>query len=119
MSDKPNRRKQGAQGELRAEQALQKAGYRIVARNWRCSEGEIDLIAYHEGEYVFVEVRGCSVGVPAALESLSKRKIAHLQSVAQAYLHSLQQDDVPFRFDLVAIDYQSGAIEIVRDALAW
>jgi putative endonuclease len=114
-----NRRVQGAQGEQQAERALEQAGYRIVARNWRCPEGEIDLIAQHEGEWVFVEVRGCSAGTSAALESLTRRKAAHLFNAAQAYLHSLNQDESPFRFDLAAIDYRSGTVEIVRDALAW
>ncbi len=119
MPGRVNRRKQGAQGELQAERALQQAGYQIVARNWRCPEGEIDLIAQHQGEWVFVEVRGCSAGLSAAVESLTPRKAAHLLSAALAYLHSHNQDETPFRFDLAAVDYRSGAVEIIRDVLGW
>ncbi|MCS6869984.1 MAG: YraN family protein [Anaerolineae bacterium] len=119
MSGKLNRRVQGAQGEVHAARALQRAGYRIVTRNWRCAEGEIDLVAQHDGEWVFVEVRGCSAGIPAAVESLTRRKALNLLNAAQAYLHSLNQGEVSFRFDLAAVDYRSGAVEIIRDALGW
>lgn len=119
MSAKPNRRKQGAQGELHAEQALQRAGYQIVARNWRCPEGEIDLIAQHDGDLVFIEVRGCAAGAAMAAESISARKLTRLRNAANAYLYSANCSEVPSRFDFVAINYQSGAIEIVRDAFTW
>ncbi len=119
MPSTANRRAKGAHGERLAERALQRAGYRIQARNWRCSGGEIDLIAQHEGEWVFIEVRGCSAGVNAAIESLTARKAAHLLNAAQTYLNNLDQPEAPFRFDLAAVDYRSGAVEIVRDALAW
>lgn len=119
MPSTANRRAKGAHGERLAERTLQAAGYRIVTRNWRCPEGEIDLIAQHQDDWVFVEVRGCSAGVDAAIESLTTRKAARLLNAAQAYLHSLAQSEAPFRFDLAAVDYRSGAVEIVRDALAW
>ncbi|MBO9308634.1 MAG: YraN family protein [Chloroflexi bacterium] len=119
MSTKRNRRKQGAWGESHAEQVLRRAGYQIVARNWRCPEGEIDLIAQHDGDLVFIEVRGCAAGIEAAAESISARKLMRLRSAANAYLHDANCGDVPCRFDLAAIDYRSGAVEIVRDAFSW
>jgi putative endonuclease len=119
MTTKTNRRKKGAQGESHAERALQRAGYQIVARNWRCPEGEIDLIAQHDGDLVFIEVRGCAAGAEAAAESVSARKLARLRSAATAYLHSVNRGDIACRFDLAAIDYHSGTVEIVRDAFSW
>ena len=47
----------GQAGERRAEAHLREQGLRILARNFRCKGGEIDLIAEHAGSIVFVEVR--------------------------------------------------------------
>ncbi len=52
-----NRQQRGRWGEQRAAEALERAGFRIVARNWRCAEGEVDLVAEREGALYFVEVR--------------------------------------------------------------
>ena len=52
-----NKRKMGAQAEKLAEEYLTAAGMKIVARNFRNRQGEIDIIGYHEGYLVFVEVK--------------------------------------------------------------
>jgi putative endonuclease len=52
-----NRKALGALGEERAREFLKKRGYRIVETNFRCREGEIDIIARDGGYLVFVEVR--------------------------------------------------------------
>ena len=49
-------RSKGNRGEALAASALEKAGYVIRERNWRCNAGEIDLIASHRGDIVFVEL---------------------------------------------------------------
>ena len=67
-SPQPNRqrKKLGAWGEKVAATKLEADGYRVVARNWRCQQGEIDLIAQAgDGLLAFVEVktrRGRSIG---------------------------------------------------------
>jgi putative endonuclease len=48
---------QGRQGEELAVNHLKRLGYRIICRNYRCSLGEIDIIARHRGVLVFVEVK--------------------------------------------------------------
>ncbi len=100
-----NGRKQlGAWGEGVAATRLEAEGYRIVARNWRCRQGEIDLIAQAGEILVFVEVktrRGRSMGAPE--EALTPQKSRKLIQLAQLYLaeHDL---DVDWRIDLVAVE---------------
>lgn len=114
-----NRRAKGIHGEILAAQALESGGYTIIARNWRCAEGEIDLIARQAGEWVFIEVRGSRAGIDAALESISQRKWSRLNAAIAAYLASHELDEAGYRVDLVAVDYRSGAVEIIRDASPW
>ena len=99
------RKQLGAWGEKVAAIQLEADGYRIVARNWRCQQGEIDLIAQAgDGLLAFVEVktrRGRSMGLPE--EALTPHKSRKLIQLAQIYLgeHDL---DVDWRIDLVAVE---------------
>lgn len=114
-----NKRSQGNQGEALAVQALERSGYTIVARNWRCAEGEVDLIARQTDEWVFIEVRGSQAGIDTALESITQRKWMRLTATIATYLAAHALDEARYRVDLVAVDYRSGAVEIIRDASAW
>jgi putative endonuclease len=114
-------RSKGKRGEDIAVAALEKAGYHITERNWRCAHGELDVIAAHRGDLVFVEVRARADGVDAALESINARKRAKLLRLAQAYLAAHKLDDTPFRIDVVAITLgrYGATTEIIEDALGW
>jgi putative endonuclease len=99
------RRALGAFGEQHAAAHLQRHGYQLVARNWRCALGEIDLVARQGTTLVFVEVRtrrGASFGSPE--ESLTRAKRTRLVALAQAYLGHLATPPADWRIDLVAID---------------
>lgn len=104
---KPNkhRKKLGAWGEKVAATKLEADGYRIIDRNWRCQQGEIDLVAQAgDGLLAFVEVktrRGNSMGTPE--EALTPHKSRKLIQLAQIYLgeHDL---DVDWRIDLMAVE---------------
>jgi putative endonuclease len=77
----------GRRGETLTATALEQRGFRIVARNWHCAEGEVDLIARYAGEWYFVEVRtrrGSSYGSPE--QSINPRKLARMGAVAQRYI---------------------------------
>jgi putative endonuclease len=111
------RRQLGASGERVAANWLEARGYRILARNWRCPYGELDLIAEQDGELVFVEVktrRGTSHGAPE--EAITPAKRARLVAAAQSYLAEIAApDDRPFRIDVLAVDIAaSGAFQGVR-----
>ena len=102
MSD--GRKRLGAWGESVAAHHLEAKGYHIVARNWRCSQGEIDLIAQAGEELLFVEVktrRGKEMGSPE--EALTPAKQKKLMKLAQIYV--AENDlDVDWRIDLVAVE---------------
>lgn len=98
----------GKKGEDLTAAHLQGLGYRILGRNLRTSEGEIDLLA-EDGEWlVFVEVRtrrGREFGTPQ--ESITASKKERLIRVAEAYLEEHPQDS-PWRIDIIAIELGGG-----------
>jgi putative endonuclease len=105
----------GASAEDRAAAALEAAGYSIVARNWRCSAGELDIIAREGDVLVFVEVR--SRASPAhghAAEMVSRGKQRQVARIAGMYLAVKRPRFSRARFDVVAV---TGArIDLIRDA---
>ncbi|MGQ9826030.1 MAG: YraN family protein [Desulfotomaculales bacterium] len=106
MPDK--RRDLGRQGEEAAASYLEERGYRVLARNYRCRFGEIDLIAFDGEVLVFVEVR-CRTsgrfGLPE--ESILWRKKARMRKIASHYLKSClsfpSANPPPVRFDVLAL----------------
>lgn len=81
------RRSTGAAGEALAEIYVQRKGYSVLARNWRCAAGELDLIAQDGSTLVFVEVRtrrGTAQG--SAEESITPSKQRRLVMLAETYL---------------------------------
>jgi putative endonuclease len=101
----PTRREVGALGEKLAADLLRGRGYEIVEANFRCRQGEIDLIARHEGCLVFVEVRtkrGSGFGSPE--ESITAAKRDKLIALADAYIQSLSSVPESWRIDVVAVE---------------
>jgi putative endonuclease len=100
------RRELGRLGEALAGARLETAGLRVVARNWRCREGEIDLVAAGPGLLVFCEVktrRGTGYGSPAAAVTAAKQ--ARLRRLAAAYLAASPVPPCRIRFDVVAVTW--------------
>ncbi|MDR3413338.1 MAG: YraN family protein [Formivibrio sp.] len=94
----------GAAAEDAAAQFLQRQGLRIVARNWSCRCGELDLIAREGDTLVFIEVRQrTSNGYGGAAASIGATKRAKLTAAAQAYLQTLPVIP-PCRFDAICMD---------------
>lgn len=94
----------GSAGERLAAGWLEARGFRVLARNWRCAYGELDIVAEEAGELVFVEVktrRGTAYGLPEEAVTASKR--AHLIAAAQCYLAEAQRETQPYRIDVVAV----------------
>ena len=85
----------GAAGEKAAAKALKGNGYRIVARNYRCAMGEIDLIAVDSDTIVFVEVKTRSDDSAADPENnVTYQKQRRLSRAARCYLESKLLCDV-------------------------
>jgi putative endonuclease len=107
------RKKTGAYGEQVAERYLIEQGYEILAKNWRCPEGELDLVVRQGQDLVFVEVRtrrGTRLGTPE--ESITPAKQAKLIELAYAFLAAYEQSDYRWRIDVIAIvlDERGGVV---------
>lgn len=107
------KQRRGAQGERWAEQALVEAGMVIIDRNWRCREGEIDLIAIDEVEgvstLVFCEVKyrtGTGYGSP--LEAITTEKVRRLRRLAGRWLADHHAVATAIRLDAVGVLDQRG-----------
>ena len=94
----------GREGEELACQFLREKGYAILATNYRCSWGEVDVIARDGGDLVFVEVRTRrSAGYGTPEESLTPAKVRRLRATAQDYLQNHADAEASWRIDLVCI----------------
>ncbi len=116
------RREVGILGEKLARDFLEKRGYHILETNYRCREGEIDIVARHKDSLIFVEVRtkkSLEFGSPE--ESITPTKKERLKAVAAHY--GQNHDDLPssWRIDVVAIELdkngQASRIELIENAV--
>src|SRR6266702_1457767 len=104
----------GRRGEELACERLTALGLRIVARNWRCRSGEIDVVAAGADLLVFCEVktrRGHGYGTPA--EAVTPAKRARLRQLAAAYLAAGEHPPCNVRFDVVAVHWARGRAPVV------
>lgn len=98
----------GLRGEQVAADHLEANGYLIQQRNYRCEAGEMDLVVRRDEGLVFVEVktrRSRRCGLPE--ESLTPRKQAHLIAVAQTFLQQYSLEELPWRIDVIAIEFDA------------
>ena len=107
-----NNRKTGSEKEERAAEYLRSRGFQIVERNYRCRQGEIDIIGY-DGEYlVFVEVKYRSsnrYGNPLA--AVGSSKMQKICRVADYYRYRAGiPREVPVRYDVIGI---------LQDEITW
>jgi putative endonuclease len=109
----------GRRAEAMAEEFLRTHRYTIVARNYRCRAGEIDLVALDGAVIVFVEVRSrSSVSFGTPLESVDGRKQARVGRVAEHFLAARRWHDRDARFDVIGVrfDAEPPSVEHVRGA---
>ena len=95
----------GKKGEERAVQALETAGMKIIARNFRSQRGEIDIIALDGETLVFIEVKAWSAyGIENLAYSLSPRKRDKIIETAKYFLSNYRQYyGRAIRFDVVFV----------------
>jgi putative endonuclease len=113
---KPAMNRAGARAEDLCAELLRRAGLRILARNWRCRHGEIDLVADDGGTLVFAEVRlRRSDLYGGAAESVTRAKRARLLAAARLYLAGRKEPNC--RFDVLLLEgAEQPSIEWIRDA---
>lgn len=107
----------GDSGEKLAEAYLISKGYRILAKNYKTSLGEIDLVATDETSLVFVEVktrRGLGYGYPSEAVTFIKQK--KISQVAAQYIKHFRLYDVPVRFDVIEVYISDGEINHIENA---
>jgi putative endonuclease len=113
----------GQRGEQLAATYLQRQGYYIITTNWRCSQGELDIVARKDDTLVFVEVRTRrSATTEEAFESVKPLKQDRLQRLAYTYLSENNLSDIPWRVDVIAVALPlrgQPIIEHVENALEW
>ena len=117
------RKQLGNTGELIARTHCERLGWEVIATNWRCELGEIDLIARDGETLVFIEVRTRrgQHALQMALNSVDDFKQARLNDVVSAYL-TINELECPVRVDVLGIALMPDglfAVEMVHDALKW
>ncbi len=109
----------GQIGEERAVEHLVGLGWQVLDRNWRCNEGELDVVAHdpHAGALVFVEVKcrsGLGFGDP--LEAVTWRKRSKIRQLSLLWLaeHRLRTDRL--RIDAIGVLLQPGRKPVLSHA---
>ena len=94
----------GARGERIAAAYLTDLGFRVIDRNWRCRQGELDIVARDGDALVFCEVktrRGTGYGHPVEAVTAAKQK--RLRLLAQRWLAAHDEHAPDLRFDVVGV----------------
>ena len=103
----------GRAGEDAALAAYTHRGYQLIARNWRCRIGELDLVLVRGDTLVFCEVktrRGARFG--GGYEAVTGRKRAKVRSVAEAFLQSGGAHPRSIRFDVASVSLSPAGTEV-------
>lgn len=91
---------------------LKKHGYKILAQNWRCRFGEVDIIAFKSGELIFVEVKSGQNKYFNPLDKINEAKKSKLTDLASYYLTYVYKREVSVRFDAISVLLADGRAEI-------
>lgn len=109
----------GQYGERLATRYLRERGMEIVERNWRCAEGEIDVVARDGTCLVICEVKtrgGLGVGDP--VEAVTHDKVRRLRRLAAAYLRAHPAPVPEVRIDVIGVLAERGRTPVVRHVVA-
>lgn len=105
----------GRRGEAVAAWILERKGWRVLERNYRCREGEIDLVAARDGVLAFVEVKTRSsdrFGAPR--EAVDRPKQRRLRAMALRYLADRRPRARSVRFDVMDVLFEGGRFRVTH-----
>lgn len=113
--------KLGKLSEKIACEYLEKINFSILNKNWRSGKyGEIDVIAMDNNtkELVFIEVKSRATSLDDAKELITPKKQEQLYKLAKSYLYFRKKENLPCRFDVIAIkiNEKGRQIEHIRNA---
>jgi len=107
-------------GERAAWEVYRSRGFRLVARNWRCPLGELDLVVIRGDLLVFCEVKtraSARLGGPHEAVTASKRR--KLRQLAEAFVSTRRPAGSSVRFDVASVTWRAGsppAVHLFEDA---
>jgi putative endonuclease len=110
----------GHSGEAATEGLYVGRGFRVVARNWRCRIGELDLVVQRGDLLVICEVktrRGARFG--AGFDAVDARKRRKLRAVGEAFLQQTRVRPMAVRFDVASVRLRldgSAVVDLFEDA---
>jgi putative endonuclease len=109
------RRALGASGEAAVAAWYAEHGYEVVAQNWRCRAGELDLIVRRGRTFVFCEVKTrSSDAFGAPVEAITRDKQIRLRHLAARWLEDAPLHPTEIRFDVASV--LAGEIEVLEGA---
>jgi putative endonuclease len=116
-----HRRRLGIAGEDAVAAWYEAAGWRVVDRNWRCREGELDLVVIRGDTLAFCEVKTrASTRFGAPVEAVTATKQRRLRMLAGRWLADHNTRRQTLRFDVASVTRTSEgqlAVEVLQDAL--
>lgn len=105
----------GAEGEALVAAWYESHGYHVIARNWRCPTGELDLVVRNAGTVVFCEVKSrSSLAFGSPFEAVTADKRRRLRHLAAAWLDQSRVGQVELRFDVAGV--LNGKVEVIEAA---
>ena len=94
----------GKTGEEIAAEYLLDIGYKIITRNFRCKQGEIDIIAKDKYELIFIEVKTrTTIKYGKPVEAVNELKQKHIEKVIKYYLIKNKVTNINIRIDVIEV----------------
>lgn len=119
--DRPDpRRALGAAGEATVARWYEDHGYEVIDRNWRCRDGELDLVVAGRGVIVFCEVKTRrGAGFVAPYEAVTPAKQRRIRRLAVRWLGDRRVRAQTIRFDVASVVHERGrapVVDVIPDA---
>lgn len=100
----PERKRVWRDGEQAAWESYRRRGFRLLARNWRCPLGELDLVLTHGGVVIFCEVKArTSPLLGGPYEAVTPAKQRKLRALAEAFIAARRPPADRYRFDVASV----------------